>query len=185
MESGNNLIALNTGYSKLLCYQKSVVIFDLTHHFCNRFIDKRDRTYDQMTQAARSGKQNITEGHASLSTSKESGIKLLNVARGSLMELLEDYNDYLRLHNMVCWGRDSVEAKRMAELGVSHNDSRYFITLAESRSDEVLANMAIVLIKQALVLIEKYIRAVVSRFAEEGGFREQMTRVRLDQRNRR
>ena len=185
MESTNSLIALNTRYSKLLCYQKSVVIFDLTHHFCNRFIEKRDRTYDQMIQAARSGKQNITEGHASLSTSKESGIRLLNVARASFLELLEDYYDYLRLRNIEPWGRDSVEAKTMADLGVQHKESQYFITMAESRSDIVIANMTIILIKQAIVLIEKYINRVVSRFAEEGGFREKMTKVRLEVRNRR
>lgn len=184
MQSTNNHIALNSGYSKLLCYQKSVVIFDLTHHFCKRFISSHDRTYDQMTQAARSGKQNIIEGHASLSTSKESGIKLLNVARASLLELLEDYFDYLRLRNIEPWGRDSIEAKTMANLGVRHKESPYFIAMAESRSDIVIANMTIILIKQAMVLIEKYIRSVVGRFAEEGGFREKMTKVRLEVRNK-
>lgn len=185
MESTTKQIALNSGYSKLLCYQKSVVIFDLTHHFCDRFIPKHDRTYDQMTQAARSGKQNITEGHASLSTSRESGIKLLNVARASLLELLEDYYDYLRLHNMEPWSRDSIEAKAMASLGVKHKESQHFIAIAESRSDVVIANMTIILIKQAIVLIEKYIKSVVARFAIEGGFREKMTKVRLEVRNKR
>ncbi|MBP3432757.1 MAG: four helix bundle suffix domain-containing protein [Alistipes sp.] len=184
MENATNKIALNTRYSNLLCYQKSVVIFDLTHHFCDRFISKHDRTFDQMVQAARSGKQNITEGHASLSTSKESGIKLLNVARASLLELLEDYNDYLRLRGIGPWSRESVEAKTMASLGVEHSDSQYFITMAESRSDIVIANMTIILIKQAVVLIEKYIKSVISRFAKEGGFREEMTKVRLETRKK-
>lgn len=184
MELNNSQITLNTGYSKLLCYKKSVVIYDLTHHFCDRFIDKRDRTYDQMTHAARSGKQNIVEGHASLSTSKESGIKLINVARASLLELIEDYYDYLRVHDMVCWERDSIEAKTMANLGIKHVDSQYFITLAESRTDETIANMTIILIKQAVMLIERYIKSVIERFADEGGFRENMTALRLSRRKK-
>ncbi len=93
----SNHINLNTNYHKLLCYQKSVVVYDLTYHFCSRFIDKHDRTYDQMIQAARSGKQNIVEGYGDMATSKEMGIKLFNVARASLMELAEDYGDYLRV----------------------------------------------------------------------------------------
>ena len=78
-------------YTKLLCYQKAVVIYDLTFHFCNRFIAKSDRTFDQMVQAARSGKQNIVEGYTDATTSFEIAIKLYNIARGSLKELLEDY----------------------------------------------------------------------------------------------
>lgn len=180
----NNKIIWNSNYSKLLCYQKTVVIYDLTFHFCNRFLDKRDRTFDQMIQAARSGKQNIVEGHADMSTSKESGLKLFNVARGSILELLEDYKDYLRVRNMRLWEDDSVEMKTMAQLGVEHSDSNYFISLAESRSDEVIANMAIVLIRQALSLITKYIDKVSENFAKEGGFRERMTQVRLNTRNK-
>ena len=102
-----NLITLNSDYKKLLCYQKTVVIYDLTYHFCSRFVSRADRTHDQMIQAARSGKQNIVEGYADMATSKEMGIKLFNVARGSLMELAEDYEDYLRVRNMRQWERDS------------------------------------------------------------------------------
>ena len=119
-----------------------------------------------------------------MSTSKESGLKLFNVARGSLLELLEDYKDYLRVRNMRLWEDDSVEMKTMAQLGVEHSDSNYFISLAESRSDEVIANMAIVLIRQALSLITKYIDKVSENFAKEGGFRERMTQVRLNTRNK-
>ena len=181
----NNKIIWNSNYSKLLCYQKSVVIYDLTFHFCKRFIDIKDRTHDQMIQAARSGKQNIVEGHADMSTSKESGLKLFNVARGSLLELLEDYKDYLRVRNMRLWEDNSNEARAMVKLGVEHSDSRYFVCLAESRTDEVVANMVIVLIRQALSLTTKYIDRVSENFANEGGFREQMTQIRLNTRDRR
>ena len=184
MTVDNNKIIWNSNYEKLLCYQKSVVIFDLTYHFCNRFIEKRDRTYDQMIQAARSGKQNIVEGHADMATSKESGIKLFNIARGSHLELLEDYRDYLRVHKMRQWEDYSEEALTMAKLAVEHNDPKYFIELAESRPDSAIANMVIVLIRQAISLTTKYIDRVCDNFSKEGGFRENMTAIRLKNRTK-
>ena len=128
--SNNNLITWNLNYQRLLCYQKSVAIYDLTYHFCNKYIGSRDRTYDQMVQAARSGKQNIVEGYGALATSKESGIKLFNVARASLLELYEDYNDYLRVRGMRIWESESTEVKAMVKLSVENSDSRYFVSLA-------------------------------------------------------
>lgn len=171
-------INLNTNYQRLLCYQKAVVIYDLTNHFCSRFVSKKDRTYDQMIQAARSGKQNIVEGFVDMATSKESGIKLFNVARGSLAELAEDYNDYLRVRNLCKWDNASKNMLAMTRLGATHNDSQFFITIAESRTDETIANMALVLIRQAELLIRKYLDKVCENFSREGGFREQMFRIR-------
>ena len=172
-------LTLNSNYHKLLCYQKSVVVYDITHHFCTRFVDKHSRTFDQMVQAARSGKQNIVEGYGNLATSKEMGIKLFNVARASLMELSEDYADYLRVKGLRRWENDSQEMATMTQLGATHNDSQYFMAIAESRTDEAIANMALVLIRQAQSLIGKYIDKVSENFASEGGFREQMTAIRL------
>ena len=182
MTGDRNKIIWNSNYEKLLCYQKAVVIYDLTYHFCNRYIDKRDRTFDQMIQAARSGKQNIVEGHADMATSKESGIRLFNIARGSLLELLEDYKDYLRVHNMRQWEDYSEEAVMMAKLGIEHNDPKYFIKLTETRTDSIVANMTIVLIRQAISLTTKYLDRVCDNFSKEGGFREQMTAIRLKSR---
>ena len=182
MTVDNNKIIWNSNYEKLLCYQKAVIIYDLTFHFCNRFIAKSDRTFDQMVQAARSGKQNIVEGHADMATSKESGIKLFNIARGSHLELLEDYRDYLRVHNMRQWEDYSEEASTMAKLAVEHNDPKYFIELAESRPDSTIANMVIILIKQAISLTTKYIDRVCDNFSKEGGFRENMTAIRVKNR---
>jgi four helix bundle protein len=87
------------GYRDLLSFRKARIIYDGTKLFCRRFLDKRDRTVDQMVQAARSGKQNILEGSKASGTSKETEIKLLGVARASLEELLEDYEDFLRTNN--------------------------------------------------------------------------------------
>ena len=181
---GNMLNDSHWNHTRLLSYQKTVVIYDLTYHFCSRYIDKRDRTFDQMIQAARSGKQNIVEGYADMMTSKEMGIKLFNVARASLLELLEDYADYLRSRGFEQWDAQSEKVSFMRQLAAQHDDSRYFLELAESRSDEVMANMAIVLIYQAEYLLSKFIDKEIEKFAAEGGFREQMTRVRLSVREK-
>jgi len=94
------------GYERLLSFQKARIVYDGTVHFCGRLVDRRDRTHDQMVQAARSGKQNILEGSQASGTSKEAEIKLTNVARPSLEELLEDYRDFLRRRGLAEWNRD-------------------------------------------------------------------------------
>jgi four helix bundle suffix protein len=99
------------------------------------------------------------------------------------MELAEDYEDYLRNHNMQRWSDDSNEAKAMTQLGTINNNSHYFVSLAQSRSDEVIANMALILIRQGQALIRNYINKVCENFAKEGGFREELTRIRLNRRN--
>jgi four helix bundle suffix protein len=93
-----------------------VIVYDGTVRFCNRFLHKRDRTVDQMVQAARSGKQNIIEGSQASGTSKEMEIKLTNVARASLEELLEDYRDWLRNHDAPLWDKNSEEALYVRKL---------------------------------------------------------------------
>jgi four helix bundle protein len=104
------------GYQKLLSYQKAEIVYDATVSFCQRFLDKRDRTYDQMIQAARSGKQNIVEGGMASATSKESEIKLTNVARASLEELLTDYRDFLRIRKLKEWPKDHPYTRRLRQL---------------------------------------------------------------------
>lgn len=173
----------HSSYSSLLCYKKAVVIYDLTYHFCTRFIDKKDRTYDQMIQAARSGKQNIVEGYTDASTSYEVALKLYNIARGSLKELLEDYHDYLRTRNLRLWELGSKENRAMRQLGKRELDSAYYLNLAESRSDETIANMLIVLLYQEDVVLKNFIESEGSRFATEGGFREKLSRIRRSKRD--
>jgi len=104
-------------YRKLLSYEKAEVVFDLTYGFCKRFLSRGDRTVDQMIQAARSGKQNIAEGSKASGTSKETEIKLTNVARASLEELLVDYQDFLRTRSQAVWTKDSKEAVYVRKLG--------------------------------------------------------------------
>src|SRR3989440_1256067 len=97
-------------YRELLSYQKAEIVYDLTFRFCQRFLSKGDRTIDQMVQAARSGKQNIVEGSKASGTSKETEIKLTNVARASQEELLVDFQDFLRVRDLRLWDKDSKEA---------------------------------------------------------------------------
>lgn len=136
-----------------------------------------------MVQAARSGKQNIVEGCAASSTSSKSEIRLINVAKASLMELLEDYKDYLRVNGHRQWEMDSVEMSAMRELGKTHNDSEFFMNLARTRPPQTIANMVIVLIMQTDYLLFKQLQALSEKFLEEGGFSERMARMRLQRRN--
>ena len=174
---------MNTGgYRKLKVYRKTEVIYDLTYYFCKKYLKLGDRTIDQMVQAARSGKQNIVEGNEVAETSAETMLKLLGVARGSLQELLIDYDDYLRVRNLRLWAEDSKEVDAMRKLGLEHEDSTFFLELAQTRSDEVVANMVIVLIYQADALLNGYINRKYNDFFREGGFREKLTRERVKNR---
>ena len=173
----------NTGsYRKLKAYRKTEVIYDLTYYFCKKYLKCGDRTIDQMVQAARSGKQNIVEGNEVAMTSAETMLKLLGVARGSLQELLNDYEDYLRVRNLRLWENDSKEVEAMRKLGKEYEESSYFLELAQTRSDEVVANMVIVLIYQADTLLNGYINRKYDDFLKEGGFREKLTRERKQNR---
>ena len=173
------------GYEDLLSYKKSLIAFDATKLFCQRFLDKRDRTVDQMVQAARSGKQNIVEGSMASGTSKEMEIKLMNVARASLEELLEDYRDFLRGRDAVLWDKNSKEALFVRKLGRSKDESySTYRTYFETRPPEVFANIVICLIHQANYLLDQQIRQLEQAFLKEGGLRERMTRARLDARQR-
>lgn len=171
-------------YKKLISYRKSEAIYDITFIFCSRFMSKGDRTIDQMVQAARSGKQNIIEGSVASATSSATEIKLMNVAKASLQELLADYEDYLRTRGLRQWEEDSTELLKMRELGRRHNDSAFYRELIETRSDETIANIAIVLIKQADYLLYKQIERLGERFLREGGFREKMIRMRTAERSK-
>jgi four helix bundle suffix protein len=168
------------GYENLLSYRKALVVFDATYHFCERFLNKRDRTVDQMVQAARSGKQNIVEGSQVSGTSKEAEIKLLNVARASLEELLEDYRDFLRVRCLALWAKESREARFVRGLG-RKGDASYetYRTYVETRPAEIVANIVICLIHQTNYLLDQQIRRLERDFLNEGGLRERMTRARL------
>jgi len=176
------LIRPTGNYRKLLSYQKTEVIYEITFYFCSTYLQKGDRTVDQMVQAARSGKQNIIEGSAASATSAKTEIKLVNVAKASLQELLEDYIDYLRTRGHRQWEEGSVELETMRQLGRDHSDAEYFMKLCSSRPPETIANMAIVLIKQADYLLFKQLERLEKDFVDQGGFSERMMRVRKEKR---
>jgi len=175
-------------YQTLLSYRKSEVVYQITYRFCQRHLKKGDRTVDQMVQAARSGKQNIVEGSKAAQTSKEMEIKLTNVARASLEELLEDYRDYLKVRDLHLWEKESREAAYVRKLGKTLPLSfEVFREFVETRPAEVVANIAICLIHQANFLLDQQLKSLEKSFLKDGGLRERMTRARLqardDQRN--
>lgn len=179
----NELIPIRgTNYKKLLSYQKSDLIFQITYFFCSNFLSKGDRTVDQMIQAARSGKQNIIEGCAASTTSAKTEIKLVNVAKASLRELLEDYEDFLKTRNKRQWEKGSIEYETMRKLGREHNDADFFMEIVKTRPPEVIANMAIILINQADYLLFRQLQRLSDDFINEGGFSEKMARLRLEKR---
>jgi four helix bundle suffix protein len=172
-------------YRELLSYQKAEVVYDLTFRFCRKFLKNGDRTVDQMVQAARSGKQNIVEGCRASGTSKEMELKLMNVARASLEELLADYEDFLRVRDFPVWKKDSREARYVRRLGHQpHPTYETYREFVESRSPEVVANIALCLIHQANYLLDQQIPRLEHDFLKEGGLRERMTRARLQQRKK-
>lgn len=181
----SGFIPAHGGYRKLLSFQKAEIIDDFTHRFCERFLQRGDRTIDQMVQAARSGKQNILEGSQASGTSKETEIKLVNVARASLEELLEDYRDFLRVREAPIWPKDSREALFVRRLGAqSHASYESYRPYLETRPPEISANIALCLIHQANYLLDQQLRQLEQAFLAEGGLRERMTRARLSARER-
>jgi len=160
------------------------VVYQLTYRFCERFLRRNDRTIDQMVQAARSGKQNIVEGSKAATTSKEMEIKLTNVARASLEELLEDYRDFLKVRDLPIWDKDSRETIFLRNLAqkspVSYESFREFV---ETRPAVVAANIAICLIHQANYLPDQQLKRLEKDFLKDGGLRERMTRARLQARD--
>lgn len=121
MNLKKDFIPVNQDYDHLIAYQKSECVYDVTFYFAHRYLERSDRTIDQMVQAARSGKQDIAEGIEAGTTSKETAIKLVNVARASLQELLVDYKDYLRVRDLEQWqpGRDDAEPSEIPRFAMT------------------------------------------------------------------
>lgn len=172
------------GYRKLKSYQKAEIIYDGTIYFTKRFFRSNDRTVDQMVQAARSGKQNIAEASMASATSKETEIKLTNVARASLEELRIDYEDFVRKNNYHIWDMDHELVSRLRELN-KIPDASYetFRKAIENENPEICANTMIGLIRVASFLLNNQIKSLEESFINEGGLREKMTKVRLEKRN--
>lgn len=178
----NELISNTGNYKSLLSYRKADTIFRITYYFCTHFLNRSDRTVDQMIQAARSGKQNIIEGCAASSTSAKTEIKLINVAKASLKELLEDYEDYLKTRGHRQWEKGSKEYEVMRHLGRTHNDPQFFMDLIVTRPPETIANMVIILLNQTDYLLYRQLQRLSEDFLKNGGFSEKMSRLRREQR---
>ena len=160
------------GYRRLRSFQLAEIIYDGTVSFCDRFVNKRSRTHDQMVQAARSGRQNIAEGSRASATSSQTELRLVNVARASLDELLLDYEDFLRQRGLPQWGKDDPQARKVRAVGRANPTDRSDRTdRAEARAYDpwlthadpaLVANALICLIHQANYLLDRQIAGLES-----------------------
>lgn len=167
------------GYRKLIVYRKSDVIYEGTVLFCRRFLPAHgDRTVDQMTQAARSCKQNIAEGSAASGTSKETEIKLTNVARATLDELIEDYLDWLKAHGLEPWPTDDARRVAARDFAKEHADWADWKPFFETRPPETVANLMLTLCHQTRYLLDRMLARQEADFTRFGGVRERMHAAR-------
>jgi four helix bundle suffix protein len=185
------LIPPHGGYRNLRSFQAAQLAYDATVVFCERFVDRYSRTRDQMTQAARSGVQNIAEGSMASATSKKTELKLTSVARASLEELLLDYEDYLRQHGLRAWDKDSPEALAVRQ---RYRSDRSDTSDRSDKSDpygirtanaETAANTLICLVNQASYLLGRQMKQLEQTFLDEGGFTERLYRERQEHRRSR
>ena len=210
MNEPEKLIPLHGGYRKLKSFQVAQLAYDVTVRFCDRYIEKRSRTHDQMVQAARSGVQNIAEGSQASGTSKKMELKLTNVARASLEELRLDYEDYLRHRGLAQWPReDARRAELIAARPATTDDVAAWVKDVHGRTgqqgqggrgktetkstastkstvstfSEIAANGALTLLAVACSLLDRQIATMEKNFVEEGGFTERLYTTRKANRN--
>jgi four helix bundle suffix protein len=176
-----NLIPPHGGYRKLFSYQMATIVYDLTQIFCKKYISNKiyTRTYDQMVQAARSGKQNIAEASINSGTSKKTELKLLGVARGSLEELLADLEDFLRQNELPIWEKEDIKSKKIRLLAYQ-KEKNYKTYISYMKDVEDAANCLICLINQTNFLLDRQIRKAAQNFLEEGGFSERLYQKRKE-----
>lgn len=182
MEKDNNaspILRRQPNWEDLYFYQKAVVLYQLTFVFTKRFLTKGDRTIDQMVQAARSGKQNIVEGSADGVTSTEMELKLLNVARSSIKELKEDYEDYITSRHLQRWNPGHERYDGMLRFCRHNNRLEQYQTYFERWTDEEMANIALTLCHMVDRMMTTYQKQLEETFVKEGGIKERMTAARL------
>jgi len=214
MIASEPLIPKHGGYRKLRSFQVAQLIYDITVRFCDRYVEKRSRTQDQMVQAARSGVQNIAEGSQASGTSKKTELKLTNVARASLEELRLDYEDFLRQRGLPIWERDDPRRQalidrrcatadevaawvreeydrgRGGQSGLSGQEQPSIPSTGSTKSTpstypEIVANAALVLLAVACSLLDRQLATQAKAFETEGGFTERLYRVRSENRKSR
>ena len=166
-------------YRHLRVYQVIEIIYGITHYFTQHYLQRGDRTVDQMIQAARSGKQNIAEGNQAAATSSETEIKLTNVAKASLEELLDDYEDYLRVRNLQQWGNLHPRYEKMRQYARSEDIKKDYAAKIQCMNDEEIANLCITLIHQAIYMLHKLLVTMQNRFVTDGGIKERMYQSRV------
>lgn len=178
------------GYKNLLLYKLAVIIFDMTVEFCQLFIAKTSRTFDQMVQAGRSGKQNIAEG--SLEKSLKSYIKLLGVSRASFGELIEDFTDFLRQRKLKLWDKEDQRVKEIRRIRIGEHPNlpnlpnlpNWANRPNRTKNPEIFANLLITLIKMECYLLDQLIRKLEDKFVTEGGYTENLFKKRVNFRNK-
>lgn len=185
----NEFLKLSGNYRNLKVYNYTKIIYDITFIFKERFLQIGDRTKDQMEQSARSIKQNLVEGNKAGKTSKQTEIYLTNVGIASLYELLEDYEDYLRVRKLCKWELNDPRTTKTRKIitnklnNYNENVEKYFLSVAESRSDETLANIAITMLHMASKMLQGLQKRQQEDFIKKGGIKEQMYNARLQYRN--
>lgn len=180
------------GYRRLRSFQVAEIVYDGTVSFCDRFVNKRSRTHDQMVQAARSGRQNIAEGSRASATSSQTELRLVNVARASLDELLLDYEDYLRQRKLPQWSKDDPQAREVRAVGKTNgadqsdqtdrSNAKVYDRWLTHTDPAVVANALICLIHQTNYLLDRQIAGLERQFIEEGGYSERLAAARLENR---
>lgn len=170
------------GYRSLRVFRVTEIIYDLTMVFSKRFIRQGSRTRDQIEQAARSGRQNIAEASEASVTSKETEIKLTNVAKASLEELLLDYEDYLRHNNLNQWEKTHQRTLKLREYVKSKDFDNNPLRYAERLNDEEFCNLCITLINQATYMLRRLLERQQQQFLQTGGIKELMYNARINYR---
>lgn len=188
------MLRAHGGYRNLRSFRVTEIIYDATVAFCDRFIDKRSRTHDQMVQAARSGRQNIAEGSRASAASSQTELRLVNVARASLDELLLDYEDFLRQRRLPLWGKDDPQAVAVRAIGQQHrtdpsdptdrSEKDAYQQWLNHPEPAIVANTLICLIHQANYLLDRQIAGLERQFISEGGYSERLYAARLQERER-
>ncbi|VGO22193.1 four helix bundle suffix domain-containing protein [Pontiella sulfatireligans] len=188
------------GYRQLATFQASTIVYDATVWFCEKFVDRRSRTVDQMVQAARSGRQNIAEGSRASATSSQTELRLVNLARASLEELLLDYEDFLRHRGLPMWELSSPEALAVRNVPKQFRNDRsdqsnltdlsdceryaLYAEWLENDDPAIRANALICLIHQTNYLLDQQIAALEEQFVSEGGYSELLAKERLKERQK-
>lgn len=182
MSTTDTFLPRHGHFRQLRVYKIAEMLYDLTYYFTKTYLERGDRTIDQMVQVARSGKQNIAEGNMAAHTSAETEIKLTNVAKASLGELLLDYEDYLRVRDLTPWGKAHARAIKLRSYVKSAEFVAEYSRLKHRLNDEELANLCITLLHQVDILLARLLEHQQARFLQQGGIRERMTVARLRQR---